>query len=216
MPIPARRLMADVSNNNPGFDARAYHAAGHRAVAIKATEGVGGHQITHGPWTDAAHHAGLRVIHYHFARPDTHATPAGEALDFLAAVEPHWRRGDRVCLDLEVAPIVAGDADRYVRGFARAMRQRRGRVGSRHAWLYTGTFYFREHGLRLPAGWRLWLADYAVPVLGARPGVARVWAHQFTDGRNGPLPHGVAGVAGPCDVSALSRRAAVGLHLHLR
>lgn len=217
MTLPASRLMADISNNNLGFDAHAYRAAGHGVVAIKATEGVGGLQRTHALWADAAHRAGVKVVHYHFAHPDTHRNGIGEALDFLRAVEAHWRRGDRVCVDVELQAAAGVDTNAYIESFVGTLRRHRtrgglARVGVAHGWLYTGTFYAREHGLRLPRGWRLWLADYSNPVLGARFGM-RPWAHQFTDGDHGPLPHGLAGVRGPCDVSALSRRAAAGLWL---
>lgn len=211
MGIPSRRLIADISNNNPRFDAHAYRRAGHRAIAIKATEGVGGIQGVYANRVAAAHFEGLHVVHYHFAHPDTHGNAAAECAEFLSVVKRHWKRGDRVAIDIEVPPVLVSPSE-YVASWHHHLRENAGHVGSAHAWVYTYTGYVREHGLRLPRGWRLWLADYSSPVLGRRTGVSVPWAHQFTDGVHGPEPHGVAGV-GQCDVSALSRRAAVGLRI---
>jgi Glycosyl hydrolases family 25 len=200
---PARRLMADVSNNNHRPDFAAYRHRGHIAIGIKATEGVGGRQANYPEWVEAAHHQRLQVIHYLFAHPDHHSTVDAEAHDFLAFIRPHVRRGDRVALDLEVQPAGGVNLHTYTHRFAQLVREH---IGHRHGWLYSYRSYFDQHGGAgplTPPGWRVWLADYE---LTSRP----YWAHQFTDGQQGPGPRECAGV-GPCDVSVLTRRAWVGL-----
>lgn len=228
MPGPAR-YMADLSNNNRLADPlavfRAYYKAGHRVIALKATEGVGGRQAQDTPSTDsprssgigrqvvypdrvhAAHQAGLTVIHYHFARPDHHRTPEAEAHDFLSYIKPHYRKGDKVALDLEVQPIPGLDLNGYAAGFANLARRA---VGAQHGWLYSYTAFIAQHHLRTPKGWRLWLANYSAPV--PHPGA---WTHQYTDGHLGPGPHKLPGV-GVADVSLMTRRAALGFHINPR
>lgn len=200
--------MADLSNNNPHFDAAAYRKAGHRVIALKATEGVGGYQAIHGTRTAAAHADGVKVVHYHFAHPENHPDGRVEAREFWTHVKPHYRRGDRLCLDIEVNP-GRTSIPAYVRAFVGELA----RLGHQHTWVYTYTSYAREHGVLtiVPAGCRLWLADYQK--LSRTPaGLPRLWAHQFTDGRSGPQPHAMAGI-GQCDVSRLSARARVALRL---
>lgn len=201
------RFMADLSNNNAHFDAHAYRKGGHRVVALKATEGVGGRQGIYVERVNAAHRAGLFVVHYHFARPDHHSTSTAEAADFLSYIKPHVRKGDRVALDLEVQPGRSMDLNAYSRNFAHIVRQR---IGHKHGWLYSYSAFISEHGLRVPSGWRLWLANYSAPVPHRGS-----WTHQFTNGISGPSPHSMAGV-GQIDVSMLTRRAALGLHVSPR
>lgn len=211
------RFFADLSSNNHTFDARAYRKAGHLVVAIKATEGLGFVDAPDRARVHEAHDAGVKVIHYHFGRPDLHPDGRSEARAFWAQVRPLFRRGDRLALDLEKeAPGV--NMSVYAANFMDEVRKQAKASGVklRHwLWLYTFTSFYREHGLRLPWHSLLWLADFGAPILGRRAGLPRIFAHQFTDGVNGPPPHALTGT-GASDVNKLSMRAWLLLRLRWR
>lgn len=199
----SRRHMADLSANNPDVDLRAYRAAGHRAVALKATEGVGFKDHRYVNRVQMAHGVGLHVVHYHFARPEHHDRGAEEANSFYSAVMTHMRPGDRLAIDLETGPgHTRSGLARYLGDYRRVLRSR----GHSHLWLYTFTSYLDTHLAGVDLGdMRLWLADFR-RMSTAEKLRRRVWAHQFTNGTTGPEPHRVVGV-GHCDVSRLGLRA---------
>lgn len=194
------RLFADVSSNNARFDAAAYRSAGHRLIAIKATEGVSYNNPEYGPWVAAAHQHKLVVAHYHFARPGNDAIT--EARHFWGVVKSRFRKGDYLVLDLEVKH-PGGDARTasWAGAFVAALRSLSGHTPI----LYTYASFLNEVGpsvvRRTP---RVWIAQYA-PAAQWPNWVSRRWAWQRTDGVNGPPPHGLPGV-GKCDVSILNRR----------
>lgn len=195
--------MADVSDAQATFNAAAYRAAGHRVVALKATEGLGFEAHGYAARVLAAHRAGLHVIHYHFAHPDHHDAGGDEARELLRVAQPHWRRGDRLSLDLEVDPHrTTGALLDYVGDFLAVWQ----RAGHHYPWLYTFTSYLDDRlAGQTPDGWRLWLADFR-KMSRLEKWRRHVWAHQFTDGLVGPEPHAMAGI-GRVDVSWVSRRA---------
>lgn len=210
--IPAARyLMADLSSNNDQVDLAAYKAAGHRAIALKATEGVSFIDPTYVSRVGKAHALGLKVVHYHFARPDNHPTAAPEAVFFAKVVKPHLKRGDRVCLDLEKDTAhQTVNLSRYAQEFLDDVSKL---LKVSYPWLYSYTAFIRGNALKTPSKTRLWLADYSAPILGARGRITDIWAHQFTNGVNGPRPHSMAGLGSHVDVSKLSRRALLGMRI---
>lgn len=198
MPV---RYFADISSNNVRFDAGAYHRAGHVLVAIKATEGTTYDDPRYMPWLLRAHHEGVGVVHYHFARPDLGNAPDAEADFFLDRVLHHTGPRDYLALDLERGvdgdwghdPVWSYDFDRRVRERSRfhtILYISGSRLAGREGWLYGDNR-------------RVWIADWGdkptTPPLGY---VMVFW--QFTDGVTGRGPHLFAGV-GRCDGDLMSR-----------
>lgn len=204
----ARYLMADVSNHQRNVNLAKYKKAGHRVIGLKATEGVGYVDPLYVSRVKRAHAMGLKVVHYHFARPDNHPAPWAEAEFFAKTVKPFLKRGDRVCLDLET-PSRNVNMPKYARGFADRVRKL---LKVKYPWFYSYTGFIHQYIGVQPPKTRLWLADYSPPILGKRSGLGTIWAHQFTDGTRGPTPHILPGI-GRCDVSKLSRRALLGLRI---
>lgn len=199
---------ADVSSNNPAFDAHAYKAAGHTIVAIKATEATGYTNPRYAEWVRAARRTRLTVAHYHFARPERH-DGAAEFAHFWEVAGPVFKRGDYVVLDLETN---AGDPRANV-AFAHAFYAACKAKGH-NAVLYGSSSYIWSCGPALaPPGGRVWVAAYG-PRPGALPAGMRQWAWQFTDGQIGPAPHACAGV-GHCDVSTVNRRTQLALRARM-
>jgi hypothetical protein len=94
-------VFTDISDNNAGFDARAYASAGHLLVMIKATQGTGYLNPDWAAWTQSAHAHRLAVAHYHFCDPAADA-PISEARRFWETVRPEFdARTDRLVIDLE-------------------------------------------------------------------------------------------------------------------
>jgi GH25 family lysozyme M1 (1,4-beta-N-acetylmuramidase) len=189
--------MADVSSNNGAVDLHAYAKAGHAAIAIKASEGTGYVNPEHRAQCATAHHYGLTVVHYHFARPGRGDISAELALFHRTWLEG-WRKGDYLALDLEVNE---ANSAWYARAFLGALKH-----FGHPAILYTYRSFRTEHlaGVKVE---RLWLADYVAPLSNAGS-----WAKQYTDGVNGPEPHRYAGI-GQCDGSVLNRTTAAVLWL---
>lgn len=208
------RYMVDLSSNNPEFDAHAYRKAGHRVVALKATEGETFTDPDYGARVKAAHAAGLKVVHYLFCRPDNHSNPAGEVHHFLTVIRRHLKKGDRVCLDVEKGSPTQAYVDEAARLVVIGLK---GTKVTKAGWLYSYTGFLNDHKLRAPKGWRLWLADYRMlpKVLASGLGRPRsIHAHQFTDGQQGHAPRKLAGTGGhTSDVSKLSRKAVLGFWL---
>ena len=95
-------LFADLSNNNRYFNAARYRRAGHRLVALKASEGDGFVDERHARWSAEAHHAGLAVVHYCYCTPGRGSGRAAADL-FWSVVDRHFIPGrDRLALDMEV------------------------------------------------------------------------------------------------------------------
>lgn len=207
---PQGLLFADISDFQSAFNAARYARSGRRVVMVKHGEGEsnpGGAQAAER--IRAAHHVGLRVIHYLMA---IYTDPAEVCLrNFCERVKPTWRRGDTMELDIEAysgPPSRAAewmrDAQRFLRLDASAPR--------RMAMGYTNEAYLLEAGPRL---WNLvdyWhIATYDGRLLGRggeprlpRGCKAHLLAKQYTDGVLGAHPHSSPGI-GPCDDSILTR-----------
>lgn len=201
------RYFADLSSNNPAFDAVAYRAAGHRLVAIKATQGTSYVNPKHALWCEHAHANQLAVIHYHYAKPGSSVAATTQAAFAWSVVRHDFGPLDWMCLDVERDQAWrTGELVPFVSSFAAAWRGISGHslVGYSEASLLDDPALVAA----IP-GERWWAAAWGP----TRPRIATVgapWAWQFTDGAIGPPPHECAGV-GYCDVSQLN----LATYLHL-
>lgn len=169
---------ADLSEYELRFDAGAYRKAGHLLVMLKATEGQ--------TWVDPSYaekvlHArqwGLEVWHYHFAHPDTNPDERGEAAHFWRTVQPHYRPGDRLVLDVELHhPDGAAGLVRYTA----TLDQRLHSISGQLAILYTYLALIRETGPKWQVQSRQWhVADYSSLVRSIGAG-RQVIAQQTSD-----------------------------------
>ena len=191
---------ADISANNASFNAKEYAAAGHLAIAIKATEDKDYVSPSYVKWVTDAHNHKLAVFHYCFARPERGGADA-QADHFWHTVKPHFHRpGDYVIVDIETGHPATGA------GFAKEYDNHLKRISGTHPKLYTFESYLDEGHVAVSSK-EVWLAAWGKE----RPGGnswkyagQMLWAWQFTDGVNGPQPHTFAGVSGPCDGSQLN------------
>lgn len=206
---PNHLLYADISDYQPGFDARAYARSGRKLVMIKAGEAMSAAGAAR--WatrTNDAHAAGLHVIHYLFAQLGTPA-PASLAA-YCARIRPEWDRGDHMLIDVEQA---SGPASAAARWLAAAQRYLVDEQHAPRASAYTDEAYAAEGGKQLleQADWWV-IAAYDGRLLGVRgtpvlPGKARLLAKQYTDGQTGAAPHVTPGI-GACDSNILTRAGA--------
>lgn len=208
-------LFADIAAvGERAFNGHAYKSAGHKIIAMKATEGVGFTDPGHGPWAHAAHAAGLAVVHYHFCHPDQN--PVQQARHFWAVVEPRYIRGrDRLAADLEI-----GDpktAARWLTAFERELARLTHAGPSDQLLGYTYQSYFDQAaaaGAPLELASRAWWIAAWGALMRERAELGHgqfLWAQQYTDGRAGPDPHVFAGVigrapGGVCDGSVINKR----------
>lgn len=203
------RYVADQYEGNAEPDLALYAHYGHVLYAHKATEGTAHIDAMHAQRARRAHEQGLTVLHYHFCRPDQHASAAAEAAAFWRAVKPVYQPGDILALDCETEggrPWV-GSPD-YVPNLAAAVHK----ASNVYPWTYGSTFFLDTV---IPVSFLRknprWEAAY-----GPKPGRGRwgkPWAMwQFTDGQAGPTPHALAGI-GECDISELSFRYGVPLRI---
>jgi GH25 family lysozyme M1 (1,4-beta-N-acetylmuramidase) len=184
------------------FDAKAYKAAGHTLISMKASEG---HDFTDSKVAEnaaAARSVGLDVHFYHFARPSNNA-PEAEAEHF-ATVAKSLVVGvhDRLCLDWEDPK---WDAHPGAANWIMRFSQTIGKHGLTLRILYSGGPYLDSGDVKvMPVDHtqkplRFWLAAYASNPERYCPSWARkaLWAVQFTDKEK------VAGIGNPSDYSYL-------------
>ena len=187
------RYFADISSNNPRFDAGAYARAGHVLLGNKATQGIG---YTNPFWrerTHAAHVHHVSVLHYHFA--DGSGPAWQQARHFLNTLRDSgvWKPGlDGICLDIE-----QGSGLSHPVGFRQEFEDVCKARGHKRLIVYSDAGYFEEYGAGLrPGNGRLWVAAYPSLPRGWWPRTP--WAHQFTQTSDVP------GVGYPCDYSQMS------------
>jgi hypothetical protein len=190
MPIiafdPTRPRFADVSHYHPVVDFVAYAAA--------AGAGALGFKVTEGSYLDpranehlaGAEAAGLVCIGYEYGLLNVNT--------FLRCFAP--KAGRIPVLDFEGASISVAAAEAWIKAVNAAY--------GRYPWFYGHNEWIAQGA---PAGTEVsncpyWGARYGGP-LEIPNGVGKPVAFQFTDGSNGPQPHGFAGVSGNCDVNML-------------
>lgn len=198
-------FFADLSNNNGSgaLDAERYRAGGALLLGLKATEGTSFEDGDHHKWTHEAHINHIGVLHYHFARPDS-SNPSSQAAFFLRYIHQYAGPFDWVALDYEVPKTGGGDAvwcSQFMRHISAASRFKC--IG------YSFTSLMNDRGLF--HGDPTWEANFS-----SQADSRKNFARQFTDGRLGPLPHGMAGIAGACDVNRMSRKTQAHLVLNLK
>lgn len=199
-------LFADLSSNNPSLNAHAYKSAGHKVIAIKATEHTDYVNPRHAEWAHAAHAAGLAVVHYHFCRPEN-GNPVGQAVHFWQSVRSHYLRGrDRLAFDLETGE--PGSSVAWLREADKHLCAINGGAPGDEPIGYTFLSYFEAAPLELTsAAW--WIAAWGAKMR-QRQKLARgqyLWAQQYTDGTGyGPGPQRFAGIPGICDGSIINKR----------
>jgi lysozyme len=206
MPWPAKAsaayLFADVSSNNPSFNAVQYASAGHLLIAIKATQGATYVNPSYGRWCVDAHRCRLAVAHYHFVDG---VDPVAEAQHFWAETRPHYvAKTDRLVVDIEDPALqkLGRDAPGWLHSFDRELHRLSG--------VWAEGYTFKDAltpDLRLTSG-KWWVASYGNQwPSGARRALPNgsLWAWQYADGGPaGPAgPRGAAGI-GACDMSVLS------------
>lgn len=197
------KLWADLSNNDPNFDAARYAKAGHKLLGYKATEGATYVDKTMTRNVRLAHAHGVRVAFYHFAQPNLASSAAAQARHFWRVVKPNYRAGDYLVLDLEVQHRHGmGVTLSWARSFARELR----RASGHRPILYTSQSWLVEFGPRTRLAFpRIWMAQYAqhpTPPVWARP----LWAWQRTGDGVGRAPYTLPGCPGNCDVNVLNVR----------
>lgn len=205
--MDAHLLFADLSNNNgdaSAFHGHAYKSAGHKVIALKASEGTGFTDPRYAAWAHAAHAAGLAVVHYHFGRPED-GNPIGQATHFHNTAKPHFIKGrDRLCIDLETSMPTEGKA--WLGEYETQLAHLGADI---HDDLigYTFKSYFEEGALTIASNaW--WIASWGA-LMREREALGRnqyLWAQQYTNGVVGPDPHAFAGIRGNCDGSVINKR----------
>lgn len=202
------RLFADISNHQRGVDIDKYAKAGHRLIALKASEGATFKDATFNQRWKEARAAGLNRWAYHFCRPGNGNTPAAEAANFCAMVKAAggMRKGDRLVLDYE-DPGFNKDGTKWIEAFCKEV----GRRGYTVSVLYSGGWYlpgrigkyWPKNHLGRPLLY--WHAAYNEAPTKTVPAVAKkhLYAIQYTDGKAGSTkfgPKGAQGI-GACDMN---------------
>lgn len=185
------RLFADLYEGDPDPNFKTYADAGHLRVLLKATEGAYHIDSMHSERTRQAHHYGLRVGHYHFARPDEGPIAHKEAAIFWAIVKPLWRPGDWLEIDFEPRPGHVWAAPRhYIPDLCGLVHQR----SHQRPWVYGDTSFLRaQTDRRWLARMRRHEAAYGPPPAPWLP--RHHWqAWQRSDGVVGPDPHRLPGI----------------------
>lgn len=190
----------DVSHHKPVKDWDRLVASGVSFVACKATEGLRYLDPTLRP-----HQAGFRShdfalgIYYHFARSGDAADQAGRLIDAVGDLRDH----ERLCLDLEVVPVLDGDADASLRWVDAFIKTILNEVQDRRPIVYTSRRIWRQIG---DPAWEmaydvdLWVPRYNAQ--GLEPALPKPWQNwtfwQWTDGA--AVDHVTPGV-GRCDAN---------------
>jgi lysozyme len=205
-PTTARRrdLYADISIDQAVFSPRAYMRGGSRIVALKATQGYAYIDAAYRDRVTAAHDAGLRVIHYHYANADNSRSYLAEAGHFTDVVTPNWRPGDLSMLDFEqLGGLLPGGCRPWAEGFDQA-------VWNHAAWphlTYSSEAFYQLALAGLKTKSRL----FVLAAWGSSPPKVdrgdRLFSWQYTDGQSGPAPHYAAGVS-VCDMNLLGKAGA--------
>lgn len=198
--MPASRLWADLSNNNPSLS-HALYAKDHVLLGYKATEGGTFKDSTHAHNVSQIHKHRVAVAHYHFAKPNSGHGPKEQARFFWQTVKPYFKNGDYLVLDLEE---MKSSGRVGTIEWAVAFKKELYRISKHRPILYTSLNYLQIFGPRIRFHFpRIWMAQYAevaTPPSWAKP----LWAWQRTGDGIGRKPHSLPGCPAPCDVNILN------------
>lgn len=187
----------DISHHNTVTDFKATVEAGVWGVIHKASQGSGYRDPDYAARRELANAAGMLWGAYHF---NDGTDVRAQVNNFISAARPDPET--LLVLDFEDNAKSNMSASAMVQ-FLRLMEQK---VGRKIA-IYSGN-RLKENIGKLNAADRayvcqhqLWLCQYSTaPKL--PPGFDSVFLWQYTDGRVGPGPHGVAGVSGDVDLNS--------------
>ena len=191
------RQFADISSNNPSFDAGPYAKWGAVLLGNKVSQATDYVNPTWKARQHEAHTCHVACLDYHFAQGGGRQAGEQQATFFLNELKGSGvfhEAYDPICLDIEQGGAVA-DPVAFREGFEHVCVER----GHDALIVYSDAAYFEEYGEGLaPRGGRVWVAAYPTLPVGwwGEP-----WAHQDTSA--GSVP----GIGGPCDVSFLSASA---------
>ncbi len=189
---PNRKVL-DLSHHNTVLSFTAVKDAGIVGVIHKATEGTGYVDPNYAGRKIEFVKAGLLWGAYHFVHPGNISAQVDKFLS-VTGIDPNML----YALDWEASTTgTANEAD-AVR-FLQLLEQKTGRKGV----VYSGNVAKEQiHGNNTYIGsHRLWLAQYSTATKVQRSWKAW-WLWQYSDGKNGPQPHGCPGVSGDVDTNA--------------
>lgn len=198
-------LMADISDYQITYNAQRYARAGRRAIMLKAADANTPNGAEHYPArADASHALNLIVVHYVIVRFDV--SPLATIDFYLDRIRPHWRKGDRMLIDVEE---YSGHPAKSP-GWVETAQLHLAHCRAPRAWGYTNESYMQEAGRQLANTAPFWLiAAYDGMLLG--PGTPKLprfsktqlAGKQYTDGLLGAQPHVAPGI-GSCDDTILT------------
>lgn len=196
-----KRIFPDVNNYTRTFRAHQVASAGAIVVGVLATDGLQFVSPRYDLQVPELHDAGLQVWHYHFCRPEENPAGAGEVTHFWRTVQPFWRPGDRLVLDVErMHPQGAGALVDYVRRLDVSLHQLSGVAQA--TYIPDSLFRLCGPGLQVISG-DFWIASWGGTVRPLGHG-RRMIAQQISNGQEGSRPFNYPGI-GPCDTNRLQR-----------
>jgi lysozyme len=195
MATPNRKVL-DISHWNTVSDWAAVKNAGVIGIIHKATEGTSYKDPNYDGARKAAQSVGLMWGAYHFANG---SDPKKQADFFLGVAD--LDNNFLYALDWEDDPggdtMTGGQARTFIEHLEKNIGEKRtviysGNTAKEALGSYKDTFF----GAR-----RLWLAQYSTD---PKPQVSwdDWWLWQYSDGQNGPQPHGCPGVSGDVDTNS--------------
>jgi len=200
-------LVLDLSHHNVVRSFVEIKKAGIVGVILKSTQGIGYVDKTFTARRKEAIAAGLLVGAYHFGDA---GSVSRQVINFLKTVD-YEANGKRTLLCLDYEPNTTSGGTMSLSQAKEFLKQVFERTGQRPV-LYSGSLIKEKLGKtkdEFLALHRLWVAQYGpkavVPITWDN-----YWLWQFTDGRYGPLPHLIPGIAGkkkedkagPCDINS--------------
>jgi lysozyme len=203
-PKPKSRLFADISNNNPQWDAKAY-ATKYDLIVMKASEGKTFQDPVYVKRAREARKAGLTVYSYHFARPSNN-NGRDEAWNFCQMVKKvgALRKQDRYVLDWEDTRY-KGKGDKWIAQFVRECSKQGVPITILYSggWYLPGTISYWPKQADGKTALRYWHSSYSSKITNVPANAKKhLWAWQFTDGNHGPEPKSAPGI-GRCDMNRL-------------
>jgi lysozyme len=191
------RKVIDISHHNPVTSWQQVRDAGIIGVIAKATQGDSFRDDQYIENESGALSAGLKFGAYHFGTDDDVEDQVNNFLDTVGINDDML-----YALDWEEEPNGHTMSLEQAREFLEAIELRTGRKGV----LYSGNMAKEALGDDVDpffAAHRLWLAQY-----GNNPEVPASWKAwwlwQYSDGVEGPSPHGCPGVSGDVDTNAFA------------
>jgi hypothetical protein len=200
---PHREFFADIYEGDENVNLGVYAKAGHKLIALKASEGRTYHDHRFVERWNAAGKQGLTRWAYHFARPSNNRG-SDEARSFASALrQVQLTANDRLVLDWE-DPKYSAPGEAWIAEFIAELQTQ----GFELRVLYSYGSYLSETVSRWPSSKsgpvRYWHAAYTQHPESNIPSFAKphLRAVQFTDGQSGVEPRKAAGI-GPCDINYL-------------